>query len=278
MHSLPEAPLRVAVVGAGVSGLVAARALSRRHQITVFEADARVGGHAHTVDVEDPLGRVPVDTGFIVYNERTYPAFSRLLRELDVETRATTMSFSVRCDVTNLEYNGDSFRTLFAQRRNLVRPRFWRLLRDVHRFYRHGEAQVGAAAPDTTVAEFVARHGYGREFVDQHLLPLGAAIWSSPPGTFARFPVRFVVDFLARHDLLELDLAKRVVWRTVVGGSRAYVDRLVAPFRDRIRTSCPVRTIERDELGVTLRLPGGAEERFDHVVLACHSDQALRLL
>lgn len=270
--------MRVAIVGAGVSGLVAAHLLHGRHEITVYEASARPGGHARTVDVEEDGRRFPVDTGFLVYNERNYPRFSALLAKLGVDTVPTTMSFSVRCDRTGLEYGGASPAALFAQPRNAFRPAFWRMLSDLRRFYRNAPAQVRAAPDDTSVEDFVRTFGYGDDFVQQHLVPLGSAIWSAPPGAFRRFPVRFVVDFLRNHDMLELDLRRRVTWRTIPGGSRRYVEKLTAPFADRIRAGTPVRRVTRGPDGVTLTAGDDGPRTFDHVLLACHADQALRVL
>lgn len=270
--------MRVAVVGAGVSGLVAARLLHRRHEITVYEASARPGGHARTVDVEEDGRRFPVDTGFLVYNERNYPRFTALLTELGVESVPTTMSFSVRCDRTGVEYGGASLATLFAQPRNAIRPAFWRMLSDLRRFYRDAPAQVRTVPDDTSIDDFARAFDYGEEFVERHLVPLGSAIWSAPPGAFRRFPVRFVVEFLRNHDMLELDVRRRVTWRTIPGGSRRYVEKLIAPFADRVRTGTPVREIRRGRDEVTVTAGGDGPRAFDHVVLACHADQALRLL
>ena len=269
--------MRIAVVGSGVSGLIAADELRRRHDVVMFEAESRIGGHVHTVDVEAGGRSYSLDTGFLVFHPELYPGFVSVLDRLGVESRPTCMSFSVRCDEPELEYQGGSLDSLFCQRRNLVRPAFLRMVRDVVRFYRQGARQAASVPADLRLDEFLERFGYSREFARWHLGPLGSALWSSPPTSFDAFPVGFVLPFLERHELLDLDVSRRVRWRTVVGGSRTYVDRLTAPWRDRIRLSCPVREITRSPGGVTVATDGGRES-FDHVVLACHGDQALRLL
>ena len=267
--------MHIAIVGSGISGLVCARMLSREHDVTVFEADSRVGGHSNTVDVRLGNEVHPVDTGFIVYNERTYPNFTRMLRDLDVSTEPTSMSFSVRCDGTGLEYNGSSLNGLFAQRRNLIQPGFYRMLADIARFNREGPRDFYHVAPDTTVAEYLAEGNYSENFARHYLLPMGAAIWSCPFDDFSRFPIKFILEFYINHGLLSL--RDRPVWRTVKGGSRSYVDRLITPFRNNIRLDCPVSQVRRFSDHVSVRHSLG-EDRFDEVVFACHSDQALRIL
>jgi predicted NAD/FAD-binding protein len=268
--------VRIAIVGAGVSGLVCARLLQPGREITVFEAADRLGGHTNTVRFEHDGEARAIDTGFIVFNEPNYPNFSKLLRMLGVESRPTTMSFSVRNDPENLEYKGDTAASLFAQRRNLLRPRFHRMVRDLLRFYREAERQAEASAPDASVEDFVREHGYGDEFVRDHLVPMGSALWSCPPGRFLDFPIRFVVEFFAHHRMLQV--TDRPEWRTVVGGSDRYVEALIEPFRSRIRTSAAVRSVRRLPGGVEIEVVGQPPERFDEVVLACHADQALALL
>jgi predicted NAD/FAD-binding protein len=269
--------MKIAIVGAGVSGLVAARLLAPAHDITVLEAAPRIGGHTNTIRFREEDGTPrAVDTGFIVYNEDHYPLFTRLLRQLSVASRATTMGFSMRCDRTGLEYSGESLARLFVQPRNLFRPSFYGMIRDIVRFYRQAADQVEQSAPETTVAEFVRTHGYGDAFVRHHLVPLGAALWSCPPGRFLEFPIRFVVEFFGNPQMLQL--AGRSSWRTIEGGSDCYVKPLVEPYRERIRTGCAVQSVRRDPEGVTVCAEGRETERFDEVVFACHSDQALRML
>jgi hypothetical protein len=269
---------RIAVIGAGVSGLVAADRLARDHHVTLFEAEDRPGGHTHTVAVDAADGPHQVDTGFIVFNPVNYPNFTALLDELGIASRPTDMSFSVRCDRTGLEWAGaDSLNRVFGQRRNLVRPAFYRMLADLARFARL--ARGVAADPDDrqTVAQFVAAHRFSRSFVEHYLLPLGAALWSCPAGRFADFPIRFVAEFLGNHAMLD-PLGERPQWRTVSGGSRRYVDALLARFRGELRLATPIRTVRRDPRGVTVVRADGQPEGFDEVVLACHADQALALL
>jgi predicted NAD/FAD-binding protein len=268
--------MRIAIVGAGVSGLVCAHRLHRRHEIEVFEADARIGGHAHTVDVELDGEPHAVDTGFIVYNEQTYPAFTRLLAELRVETRPSDMSFSVSCERSGLEWASHGASAFFAQRRNLLRPAFWRLLREKLRFDREAPALLATPGEKATLGEWLCGRGYGQGFVDHYVVPMGAAIWSADPDEFLRFPAASFVRFFANHGLLAL--SPGVSWRVVHGGSRSYVEALAAPFRDRIRTGCAVRALRRTRRAVELATADGALRRFDRVILACHSDQALRLL
>ncbi|MEZ4387739.1 MAG: FAD-dependent oxidoreductase [Candidatus Krumholzibacteriia bacterium] len=270
--------MRIAIVGSGISGLVAASLLSRHHDVVVFESDRRVGGHSHTVEVSDEAGRHGVDTGFIVYNRRTYPNFSRLLDRLQVTTQASDMSFSVRDDAADLEYGAPELARVFAQPRNLVRRRFWRMLADLRRFYREapGLLDRAQADPGLTLARYLAQEGYSDAFVDDHLYPVTAAIWSSRHAGMGEFPAAALVRFFQNHGLLSF--TDRPRWRTITGGSRRYVERLAAPFAHAIRTGAPVTRIERDEAGVTVFSPAMPPERFDHVVLACHADQALAIL
>jgi predicted NAD/FAD-binding protein len=270
--------MRIAIIGAGISGLTAAYRLSQHHEITLFEANDYLGGHTHTVDVELGGERQVIDTGFIVFNDWTYPNFIALLNELRVASRPTSMSFSVRCDRTGLEYNGSSLNGLFAQRRNLLRPSFHRMIRDILRFNREGPELVLSRPVDDamTVGEFLTQQRYSREFADQYLLPMGAAIWSCPTGTFAEFPIRFIVEFYRNHGLLSV--RHRPTWRVIEGGSRTYVAGMLPRFRDRVRLNTPVESVRRTTESVEVTPREQPVERFDHVVFACHSDQALRML
>lgn len=267
--------VRIAVIGSGISGLVCARLLHGEHEITVFEAAGHVGGHAHTLSVEVDGEQHELDTGFLVYNDRTYPVFSQMLRDLSVETMPTSMSFSVRVDKSGLEYNGTSLNGVFAQRRNALRPSFLRMLIDITRFNRNGPRDIERLPHDRTVGAYLADGKYSRAFAEHYLLPMGAAIWSCPRESFAEFPIRFILEFYHHHGLLSL--TDRPVWRTVVGGSRCYVNKLIEPFRDRIRCDCPVRSVARLGSAVRLKTAVG-EESFDEVIFACHSDQALKIL
>ena len=216
-----------------------------------------------------------IDTGFIVYNERTYPNFTKILDDLGVATKPTEMSFSVSCDRTGLEYNGTSLNGIFAQRRNLLRPSFLQLLRDVLRFNREGKFDYENVPEAQTVGEYLAEKGYSQQFSQHYLLPMGAAIWSCPYDDFAHFPIRFILQFYVNHGLLEL--RDRPIWRVIRGGSKEYVKRMAMPFAERIRVSCPVHTVRRLEKEVLVNHAEGSE-RFDEIVFACHSDQAIRLL
>jgi predicted NAD/FAD-binding protein len=268
--------MNIAVIGAGISGLVAAYRLCSEHDITVFEANDYPGGHTNTVEVELDGERYAIDTGFIVFNDWTYPHFIRLLDELGVATRSTTMSFSVRDDRSGLEYNGHSLNTLFAQRRNLLRPQFYRMLADILRFNHEARHLVTKGSDEITVDEFLIQHGFSEEFATYYLLPMGAAIWSCPIGTFAQFPIRFIVDFYHNHGLL--NVCRRPIWRVIEGGSRTYVEAMTRSFSDRIRLRTPVQSVRRFPNRVDVHPRGGPNESFEHVIFACHSDQALRIL
>lgn len=266
--------LDVAVVGSGIAGLSCAWLLATRHDVTLYEAEPRLGGHTNTVEVETPSGPLPVDTGFIVYNEPTYPNLTALFAHLGVATRASEMTFAVSLDDGRLEYGGTDLSTLFAQRANLLRPRFLVMLRDLLRFYREAPGKL-AGLEHLSLGDFLERDGYGRAFRDDHLLPMAAAIWSAPRRTLLDFPAASFVRFCDNHGLLKV--TDRPIWRTVAGGSRRYVEALRSGI-GRIRPATPVRRVTRDAFGVTLRDASGAEARHDHVVLATHADAALALL
>jgi uncharacterized protein len=270
--------MKIAIIGAGISGLTAAYRLSPVHDITLFEANDYLGGHTHTVDVEWEGERQAIDTGFIVFNDWTYPKFIELIDELGVRSQPTSMGFSVRCDALDLEYNGSSFNGLFAQRRNLLRPGFYRMLRDILRFNREAPEQVLglATSNETTVGEFLARHRYSREFAEHYLIPMGAAIWSCPLGTFENFPIQFIIEFYRNHGLLSI--RHRPTWRVIEGGSRNYVVKMIERFRVRIQLSTPIESVRRSASEVVVVPRNRAPVTFDHVVFACHSDQALRML
>jgi predicted NAD/FAD-binding protein len=275
-HPSDPRPQRVAVIGSGISGLSCAWLLSQRHDVSVFEVDGRCGGHSHTVDAAGPAGSVPVDTGFIVYNEPAYPNLTALFRHLEVPTKASDMSFAVSLDGGALEYAGTDLRGLFAQKRNLLRPRFWAMLRDLARFYREAPGEAAAAGLQP-LGEYLSSRGYSDAFRDDHLLPMAAAIWSAAPGRVADYPTEAFLRFCENHRLLQV--SGRPVWRTVDGGSREYVRRLSRPFADRVHLDHGVLEVRRDAEGVALRTRAGWwPERFDQVVVATHADQALRLL
>ena len=269
--------MRIAIVGSGIAGNVAAYHLRRDHDITVFEANDYIGGHTNTVDVEEDGRTLAIDTGFIVFNDHTYPNFISLLDELGQASKETVMSFSVRSDDGRLEYNGSNLNGLFAQRRNLARPSFIRMVRDILRFNREAVLDIqDAANSGLTVGEYLAREGYSRGFADDYLIPMTAAIWSAEPVQVEDMPLLFLVRFFKNHGLLQLK--DRPVWHVIEGGSREYVRKLTAGHRDRIRLSTPVESVSRMGDHVQVKPVGGESEQFDHVFLACHSDQALGML
>lgn len=268
---------RVAVIGGGVSGLTAAYLLRRRYDVTLFEADDRIGGHAHTHDLPTSAGAIAqVDSGFIVHNERTYPNLIRLFGELGVATRESEMSMSVRCEGCGLEYAGArGVRGLFAQPANARTPRFLRMLGEVTRFHRHARRVLRDDPGDITLRGFVVVGGYTRYFVDHFLMPLVSAVWSAGPELSMRYPARYLFEFLHHHGMLAVTGSP--TWRTVVGGSRTYVER-AAKGLTAVEVSTPVRALVRHADHVEIRDDADAAHRFDHVVVATHPDQALRLL
>jgi predicted NAD/FAD-binding protein len=267
--------VKVAIVGSGVSGLVVAHHLHPAHDITVFEADSRIGGHVHTVDAEAGGRSWAVDTGFIVFNEENYPNLVRLLGRLGVASQPSTMSFSVKDERSGLEWNGSSLDRIFAQRSNLLRPSFHGMLADLLRFRSESRELLLAGPDEPTMGEFLAARGYARAFVEDCIVPMGASIWSADPAAIERFPARTFARFFHNHRFLETE---QPGWRVVRGGSRTYLEPLVRPFRERIRTATPVERIRRLRDAVEVTPRGGAAERFDEVVIAAHSDQALRML
>ena len=267
--------MNIAIIGTGISGLTAAWHLHREHRLTIFEANDYIGGHTNTVEAEFWGKTYAVDTGFIVYNDWTYPHFIELLAQLGVASQPTLMSFSVRCERTGLEYNGQDLNTLFAQRFNLFRPSFHRMLRDILRFNREAPALLEGDC-EISLNDYLREQRYSREFIEQYIIPMAAAIWSAEPGLMGEMPARFFVQFFKNHGLLSV--SQRPQWRVIQGGSRNYVGPLTAPFRDRIRLNCPVEWIRRQPNHVQVKTRHGPVERFDEVVIATHSDQALRLL
>jgi predicted NAD/FAD-binding protein len=268
--------MKIAIIGTGIAGNVIAHHLHREHDITLFEANRHVGGHTHTHEVTSNGRTYAVDTGFIVYNDWTYPNFIALLEELGVESQAADMSFAVKSEVSGLEYCGSSLNRLFAQRRNLIRPAFYRMLRDIIRFNREAPRLLQADSPSKTLGDYLAAEGYSRNFVDDYIVPMGAAIWSTDPQQMLSFPAQFFVRFFSNHGLL--NLKERPQWRVIKGGSKSYVDKLVAPFRHRIRLGTPVTAVRRFDSHVLVQAAHQEAERFDAVFLACHSDQALAML
>ena len=269
--------MKIAIIGSGISGLTAAYLLNRQHDISVFEASSWVGGHTHTVDVQVDGRHYAIDTGFIVFNDWTYPNFIELLKQLDVGYQPTEMSFSVCDPVSGVEYNGNTLNSLFAQRRNLLSPAFWGMLRDILRFNREAvdDLQQQRVASDLSLGDYLEQRGYGQRFIQQYIVPMGAAIWSMSLADMLNFPLQFFLRFFKNHGLLSV--TDRPQWQVIKGGSSSYVAPLSASFAERIRLNCAVQRVERDASGVTVHSAVGSE-RFDKVVFACHSDQALKIL
>lgn len=268
--------MRIAIIGTGIAGNTIAYKLRDRFDITVYESAGYVGGHTNTVNVEEGGRSIAVDTGFIVFNDRTYPHFMRLLDEIGQPSRPTGMSFSVHDARGTFEYNGSSLNGMFADRRNLLRPRFYRMISDILRFNREAVLDVSGSRGQQSLGDYLSVRRYGDDFRDRYLVPMAAAIWSAEPISILDMPVAFLVRFFKNHGLLQLE--NRPQWHVIEGGSREYVRRLVAGHRDRIRLNCAVTSVRRHAAGVEITSGDGGREWYDHVFLACHSDQALRLL
>jgi len=268
--------MKIAVIGTGIAGNVAARELCRDHEITVFEAADHVGGHTHTHSIDDNGRPLAIDTGFIVFNDWTYPHFIDLMNQLGVRSQPTSMSFSVRCERTGLEYCSTSLNTLFAQRRNLLRPSFYRMLRDIVRFNRCSRELLNTVDPHHSLGDYLRQERYSRQFVEHYIVPMGAAIWSATPEGMRGVPAAFFIRFFHNHGLLSVN--DRPTWRVIKGGSARYLEKLVAGHRDRIRLNAPVQWIRRHPEYIEVKARGAEPERYDRVFLACHSDQALRML
>lgn len=268
---------RIAIIGTGIAGLGCAHLLHERFNLTLFEQNDYAGGHTNTVTVNDLSKEVAVDTGFMVFNHATYPLLTRLFRELDVETRPTAMSFSVRHDSSGIEYNGRDLGTVFGQRKNLFSPRFWQFILKINRF----NQETAAALDDPqfasmTLGEYAKFRGYGKDFLDLYIVPMGSAVWSTPPEQMLDFPAQTLMRFWHNHGFL--GMKARHQWWTVVNGSRAYVKKLIVPFSDRIRLDAPVERVERRDGRVILFSRGAGSEVYDKVIFASHADQSLKML
>lgn len=271
-----RACMDIAVVGSGIAGLLAGRILSSTHNVTLYEANDYFGGHTHTIPVERAGERWNVDTGFIVFNEPAYPQFTRLLGQLNVPSRLAPMSFSVSCEASGLEYASTDLNSIFAQRLNLLRPRFWRMLTDISRFFREAAEVLDPQYPKQTLGEYVRSHRYSSDFIEKHLLPLGAAVWSADIQQMSDFPVAMFVRFFQNHGFMSIN--KRTPWRVVCGGSSSYIKPLIAPIKSRLRSKTPIASIRRLPDSVEIQTESGEINTFDEVVMAVHSPTALRLL
>jgi len=268
--------MKIAIAGTGISANAAAYTLSASHDVTVYEKNDRVGGHSNTVTVDYDGVEIPVDTGFIVYNEHNYPSMTKLFAQLGVETQESDMSFAVSTMDGRFEWSGQSVRSVFAQRRNLFSPGFLFMLREIFRFNRQAREDLETGFADTlSLGDYLRSRNYSGRFMRDYLLPMGAAIWSTPANEMLRFPARSFLDFFRNHRLIDHD---RPQWRTVTGGSQAYVRKLTTPFADKIRLGTGIARVERDEAGVTITDTRGGVERFDHLVIGAHSDEALAML
>jgi uncharacterized protein len=267
--------MRIAVVGSGIAGLASAWLLSRKYDVTLFEANDYLGGHTHTHDIALHGRRYAVDTGFIVHNPQHYPLLTQLFVQLGVASQPTTMSFAVHNEASGLEYNAATLDTLYCQRRNIFSPRFHGMVRDLLRFYREAPALLAQPGDGPTLRAYLTEHRYGNAFRDEHLIPMASALWSSPSEQILSFPARYLVQFMANHQMLQV--SDRPEWRVVRGGSNQYVRTMRAHWRVQERLNCPVFAIHRNVDGVAIQSAAGTEH-FEEVVLACHSDQALRLL
>ncbi len=268
---------RIAIIGTGIAGLSAAHFLHPRHEVTLFEKNDYPGGHTNTITVDEGGRPVPIDTGFMVFNHATYPNLTRLFRELDVATQKTDMSFSVQDISSQLEYNGGSLNLLFGQRRNLLRPRFWKMLLAINRFNQEAHAALTELPwAEMTLRQYVDARGYGEDMFRYYLVPMSSAVWSTPPEKMEAFPALTLLRFWKNHGFLGLSAQHQ--WWTVSGGSQSYVRKLTAPFAHRIHPLHPVASITRTPQSATLHFPNGPPQTFDKVILACHGDEALPLL
>ncbi len=267
--------MKIAIIGTGISGNVAAYHLNKDHDITVFEANDYLGGHTHTHNIELEGKSYSVDTGFIVFNYKTYPNFTGLLKELSVKEQLSAMSFGVKCEKTGLEYMGSTINSLFAQRRNIFRPSFWRMILDILRFNRQATDLLEDESDDISLGEYLKREKFSQTFIDYYLVPMAAAVWSADLNLMYQFPARYLIQFFHNHGLLSV--TNRPDWYVIKGGSKTYVTALTASFKDKIRLSAPVTGVKREKEAVIVTSAQG-EESYDAVFFACHSDQALRLL
>lgn len=272
--------MKIAIIGSGIAGNTLAHHLYKNHDITVYEANSHIGGHTHTHDIEIDNKKYTVDTGFIVFNDRTYPEFIQLLEAHHVAWQPSNMSFSVRCETTGLEYNGTTLNSLFAQRSNLFKPSFYQMIRDILRFNKTSLELLDLNNKDygneVAMGDYLKQNNYGECFINQYIIPMGAAIWSTDATQMLQFPARFFVRFFHHHGMLSVN--NRPQWRTITGGSVRYVEAITAPFKQAIKLNTPVKNVKRNAKNVEITLQNGDMAQFDYVFFACHSDEALRML
>lgn len=269
--------MKIAIIGSGISGNTLAWHLNKQHDITLYEANSHIGGHSHTHDIDYQGEQHTIDSGFIVFNYKTYPNFIHMLESLDVPVKKSNMSFSVKCESSGLEYNGNNLNSLFAQRRNLFRPAFHRMIRDILRFNKESIDWLASNSNSTlSLGEYLTRHDYSEAFIEYYIIPMGSAIWSTSYTQMMDFPAQFFIRFFANHGLLSV--TERPDWYVIEGGSRAYVDKLVNGFRDKIRLNSPVKQVRRTPSHISVYTEAAGEELYDYVFFACHSDQALAML
>lgn len=268
--------MKIAVIGSGISGLVAAYVMSKEHEVHLFEADSRLGGHTHTHDIKVESGTYQIDTGFIVHNDRNYPNFVKLMNQLGVETKDSFMSFSVKVEENGLEYNGTSINSLFCQRKNIINPSFYRMIRDILRFNKEATEYFlkhREEAPDQmTLEDYLRQNHYSKEFTEYYIMPMGAAIWSASREEMKKFPLHFFVRFFHHHGMLTVD--ERPQWRVLKGGSKSYIPKIIQPFEKNIHLNAPITSVVRNNNKVILN----QNLEFDHVILACHANQAMNMI
>jgi uncharacterized protein len=268
--------MKLGIIGSGISGLTAAYVLHKDFDISVFEANDYIGGHTHTIDVQREDGSYAVDTGFIVFNEVTYPNFCKMIRQLGVSWQPTHMTFSVKCERTGLEYSPHNLNTFFAQRRNALKPGFWRMIYEIEKFRRSFDKLLSTEHDDIPLVTYLRNAGYSERFIDHFIVPMGASLWSADPKVFEQFPLGTFVRFFKNHGIFEVQ--HPLQWYVIKGGSARYVEKLIAPFADRVRTRMPVRKVSRKPGSVEVVCSDGSSHQFDQVIIAAHSDQALSML
>lgn len=276
--------MKIAIIGSGISGLTCGHLLSPHHDIHLFEADSRLGGHTNTIDVSVASGQYSVDTGFIVFNDKNYPLFTKLMTSLEVPSKPSHMSFSVKSEKTGLEYNGTSLNSLFCQRMNLLKPSFYRMVKDILRFNKEATEYYlkdlkNQSHDLKTLEDYLHEHNYSEEFIENYIIPMGAALWSASREEMRRFPLKFFVRFFHHHGMLSVD--DRPQWKVITGGSNSYIPKITHSFKHKIHLSTPVTSVNRDENGVEIVIKKGQEHlavHFDQVIFACHADQTLKML